>query len=109
MSEPATEVLFYAAREAIRNAARYGRNGEPGRALHLAVSLAWRDGLEFAIEDDGIGLGAAPASGEGSGQGLALHSTMLAVLGGTLTAERTQYARTRVVVALPRDCLAGAR
>ena len=107
--ELASEVMFYAAREAIRNAARYGRNGEPGRALHLTVSVLWRDGLEVAIEDDGIGLGAASESGEGSGQGLALHSTMLAVLGGTLTAERTQDARTRVVVALPRDCLALAR
>jgi signal transduction histidine kinase len=49
------EVVFYAAREAVRNAARYGRNGEAARALHLSVKVAWRDGLEMAIEDDGVG------------------------------------------------------
>jgi signal transduction histidine kinase len=34
------EVIFYAAREAIRNAARYGRGGDMGRPLHLQVELA---------------------------------------------------------------------
>jgi hypothetical protein len=40
------EVLFYAAREAIRNAARYGRDGDPARPLHLRVAVGagagWR-------------------------------------------------------------------
>jgi signal transduction histidine kinase len=102
--ELASEVLFYAAREAIRNAARYGRNGDPGRALRLDLWVRWRDGLEIAIEDDGVGPGATTPLGGGSGHGLALHSTMLAVLGGTLVAERTQDARTRVVAALPEEC-----
>jgi signal transduction histidine kinase len=102
------EVAFYAAREAIRNAARYGRNGELSRPLHLAVSVARRNpdgakagGLEIAIEDDGVGMGVAGASVEGSGQGLGLHGTMMAVIGGALTAESVPGAYTRVTLALP--------
>jgi signal transduction histidine kinase len=101
------EVAFYAAREAIRNAARYGRNGDLSRPLHLAVSVARRqdgakgNGLEIAIEDDGVGMGAAGASAEGSGQGLGLHGTMMAVIGGALTAETVPGAYTRVTLALP--------
>jgi signal transduction histidine kinase len=102
------EVAFYAAREAIRNAARYGRNGELSRPLHLAVSVARRNpdgakagGLEIAIEDDGVGMGVAGASAEGSGQGLGLHGTMMAVIGGALTAESVPGAYTRITLALP--------
>jgi signal transduction histidine kinase len=95
------EVAFYAAREAIRNAARYGRNGDPARSLHLTVDVARRNGLEIAIEDDGVGMDAARTSDEGSGQGLGLHSTMMAVIGGALTAESVPGAYTRVTLALP--------
>jgi Histidine kinase-, DNA gyrase B-, and HSP90-like ATPase len=95
------EVAFYAAREAIRNAARYGRDGDPARQLHLIIVVARRGGLEIAIEDDGVGMGAAHASDQGSGQGLGLHSTMMAVVGGALTAESAPGAYTRVTLALP--------
>jgi signal transduction histidine kinase len=95
------EVCFYAAREAVRNAARYGRNGEAARALHLKVAVAWRDGLEMAIEDDGVGLGAATISAQGSGHGLGLHGTLMSVVGGTLTAESEPGVFTRISLALP--------
>src|SRR5689334_16629378 len=102
------DVLFYAAREAIRNAARYGRNGDAQRPLHLAVGVGWRDGLEIRIEDDGVGLpvapsGAAPTNGAGSGHGLALHSTMMAVVGGTLAMDSVPGRYTRVTLSLPRQ------
>ena len=51
-------MLFYAAREAIRNAARYGAQRRRARPLHLQVGVAWRDGLEITIEDDGVGMAA---------------------------------------------------
>jgi signal transduction histidine kinase len=95
------EVVFYAAREAVRNAARYGRNGEATRALHLSVSVVWRDGLEMAIEDDGVGLGAATITAQGSGHGLGLHGTLMSVVGGTLTAESEPGMFTRISLALP--------
>jgi signal transduction histidine kinase len=96
-------VLFYAAREAIRNAARYGRNGDSARPLHLQVGVAWRDGLEIRIEDDGVGLGAHPPAADGSGHGLALHSTMMAVVGGALATDTQPGQYTRVTLTLPRQ------
>jgi len=97
------EVLFYATREAIRNAGRHGRDEETARPLHLCVKLAWRDGLEVMVEDDGVGLGTAGPSATGSGQGLALHSTMMAVVGGTLAVESQPGAYTRVSLTLPQE------
>jgi signal transduction histidine kinase len=99
----AAEVLFSAAREAIRNAARYGRNGDKNRPLHLNLSLGWSDGLRLVVEDDGAGLGAAGPTASSSGQGLALHSTMMTIIGGTLTAESGPTGSTRVTLALPLD------
>jgi signal transduction histidine kinase len=93
------EVLFYAAREAIRNAARYGRS-DPAAPLHLTLAATWQEGLSLCIEDDGAGLGTATASG-GTGQGLALHSTLLAVVGGTLAVESEPGRYTRAVIRLP--------
>lgn len=105
----AAEVLYYAAREVLRNAARYGRGDEAGRPLHIRIGAAWRDGLEVRIEDDGVGLEAArpaghpcPATGS-SGQGLALHSTMMAVIGGSLAVESLADAYTRVSLRLPQE------
>jgi len=100
------EVLFYAAREALRNAARHARRGQAAAPLRvrLAVTLPRADGLELTIEDDGAGVDSAdgaggvgsPASTSSSGQGLALHATLLAVVGGTLTVESQPGAFTRV-------------
>ncbi len=99
------EVLFYAAREAIRNAARYGRptpvNGKGVPLFHLQVNVKWENGLEIQIEDNGVGLGAAKASNEGSGQGLALHTTLMAVVGGSMVMESLPGSYTRVLLTLP--------
>ncbi|MEA3338804.1 MAG: hypothetical protein U9R15_02455 [Chloroflexota bacterium] len=96
------EVLFYAAREAIRNGARHGRDADSDRALNLRIGMVWHGGLEITIEDDGVGLGPAGDSNDGSGQGLALHSTMMAVIGGTLAVESVPGAYTRVLLTLPQ-------
>lgn len=97
------EVLFYAAREAIRNAARYGRGHDAALALHLHVSAAWEDALAVVIEDNGVGVGGARSRAEGCGQGLALHTTMMAVIGGTLAVESILGAYTRVTLTLPQE------
>lgn len=93
------EVVFYAAREAIRNAARYGRP-DSAIPLHLTLTATWREGLSLSIEDDGAGVGGVTSIG-GSGQGLALHSTLLAVVGGTLAVESEPGCYTRVNLHLP--------
>jgi signal transduction histidine kinase len=98
----AAEVLYYAAREAVRNAARYGRGGDPGRPLHLRVAAMSRNGLELTVEDDGVGMVPSLRDNGGSGQGLALHSTMMAVVGGSLATESVPGKYTRVILTLPQ-------
>jgi signal transduction histidine kinase len=94
------EVVFYAAREAMRNAALHARPSSSTAPLHLHVSLDWPAGLRLSVEDDGVGLGSHPPSA-GSGQGLALHSTLMAVIGGSLALESAPGEYTRVVLSLP--------
>lgn len=94
----AAEVIFYAAREAIRNAARHGR-GAATRPLALRVALRYHGALELCVEDDGVGLDAG--SSGGTGQGLSLHSTMMAVIGGALVAESAPGSPTRITLSLP--------
>lgn len=101
-----SEVCFYAAREVVRNAARYGRDGDLARALNLRIDVAWRNGLELSIHDDGVGMGAATVAAQGGGHGLGLHSTLMAVVGGTLTVASQPGAYTRVLLALPAGALA---
>ncbi len=88
------EALFYAAREAMRNAAQHGR--APG--LRVAVSV--RAGLQLLIEDDGGVVGKGGKT-PGAGQGLALHSAMMAVAGGTLAFEQGGGSFTRLVLSFP--------
>jgi signal transduction histidine kinase len=111
-----TEVLFYASREAIRNAARHGCAGGDRFLLRLHVEMAWVEpslangwgGLEIRIEDNGVGLECG-SSTPNAGQGLALHSTMLAVIGGTLSIDSVQGEGTRVVLAVPREVFESVR
>ncbi|MEN9938584.1 MAG: hypothetical protein RLZZ387_5163 [Chloroflexota bacterium] len=95
------ETAFYAAREAVRNAARHARGGRESAELHLTIAAhAAPQHLTISIEDDGAGMGASPSPG--AGRGLELHSTMMAVVGGTLTVESRPGAFTRVLLVLPR-------
>ncbi|MEZ4861971.1 MAG: hypothetical protein R3C14_11705 [Caldilineaceae bacterium] len=96
-----SEVLFYAAREAIRNAARYGRGGAGNRPLHLQVWIRDEGALVIQICDDGVGIEPNNAQSVSSQQGLAIHSTMLAVVGGTLTIHSTPDEQTTVTLRLP--------
>ncbi|MCI0477477.1 MAG: ATP-binding protein, partial [Anaerolineales bacterium] len=97
------ETLFYAAREVIRNAARYGRGDTAERALNLWIAVRSTCPVSIVIEDDGIGLHKTKLIEQGSGQGLALHSAMLAVVGGTLAIESRAEGGTRVVLTLPNE------
>ncbi|HEY9089435.1 MAG TPA: ATP-binding protein, partial [Anaerolineaceae bacterium] len=73
----------------------------PGAPLKLTLRLAWQDGLLLQIEDSGGSLETGAVEPSGSGHGLALHSTMMAVAGGTLTLESQPGAFTRVSLHLP--------
>ncbi len=96
------EVAFYALREAIRNSARHGRGQQPQRPLHLMITVDCEETLILQVEDNGVGLTATSSPAKnGSGQGLALHSTMLAVVGGTLNIDSVPEQFTRVTLSLP--------
>ncbi len=89
------EVIYFAAREAMRNAARHARGAAP---LRLRIAARWEEGLELVVEDNGVGLGEAAPAAESSGQGLTLHSTMMAVIGGSLALESRPGEWTRAVI-----------
>jgi len=101
LSPLAAEVLFYAVREAIRNAAIHGRDPESQESFCLWVSLTGQEGLEVKVEDNGFGLSPANLAPKGNGQGLALHSTMMAIVGGTLAMESLPGQYTRITLSLP--------
>lgn len=95
------EVLFHAAREAIRNAAAHARGEDPSRRVRLTVAGRAEGGFTLTIADDGVGpTGASPAPGSG-GRGLALHGAMMAVLGGELSVEAPESGGTQVTLRLP--------
>lgn len=98
------EVLFHAAREVIRNAAKYARRKDDAKnaaPLHLQISVNARENFSLEIADNGAGLEQSE-SNRGSGQGLALHGTMMAVVGGALAVENNFPTGTRAILSLPR-------
>jgi signal transduction histidine kinase len=98
----AAETLFYAAREAVRNAARHGRAAGEEAPLNLKITAqVFQGSLEVVVEDDGVGVEPGRSQPHGNGQGLALHSTMMAVVGGSLVLESQPGRFTRVRLVLP--------
>ena len=109
------ETVYYAVREAVRNAARHGRGADARRSLHLDIAIAVGERLVIVIADDGVGLvndrdpaepgdGLLPAGAQG---GLALHSTLIAIIGGRLTVDSAAGRGTRVTVELGFSSLTG--
>jgi signal transduction histidine kinase len=97
LSPLAAETLYYAAREAVRNAAKHARQPERPVGLRLTLNAHITDHqFQLAIADNGLGLPQTP----GNGQGLALHSTLMAVVGGSLALETLPGQGTRVVLAV---------
>jgi signal transduction histidine kinase len=97
MSPLVSEVVYFAAREAIRNAARYA-----GVLPVLRISAKQLDqNLEIVIEDNGTEYPDPNLNEIGSGRGLVLHSTMMAVIGGELSLDRVSKQSTRVVLRAP--------
>ena len=90
-----------------RRLARPRRQGR--RPLRLEISLCVaKDGekqgeLILTIQDNGVGIDAAkPAPNRGgSGNGLALHSTLLAMVGGYLTIESPAEGGTLMSITVP--------
>jgi signal transduction histidine kinase len=95
-----SNVLFHATREAVRNAAYHARQSESGCSLNLTISMTWQDGLMIKVEDDGVGFNQATMDGA-NGHGLAIHSTLMAIIGGSLSVESIPGKYTRIILHLP--------
>ncbi len=94
----AAETLYYAAREAVRNAAKHAQRPAGDVGLRLTISAQAVAGrLQITIADNGVGL----PQQMGGGQGLALHSTLMAVVGGSLALASAPGQRTQVQLTLP--------
>ncbi|MBU1879988.1 MAG: ATP-binding protein, partial [Chloroflexi bacterium] len=115
------QVVFYAAQEAVRNAARYGHGGDPARPLHLTIAMTQAGGeFRLVVHDDGVGLRTIQKTSEvsrkrtsevsgGTGTGLIFHHAMLALVGGTLTVEsRPGHGTSATITITPRPPLAGS-
>ncbi|MBC7814193.1 MAG: hypothetical protein H7175_23770 [Burkholderiales bacterium] len=97
------EVLLGAVRESIRNAAVHGRGTDTDTSLNLSVQVVFelQKGLAIYISDDGVGVeGGLNSASPGSGSGLALHSALLAAVGGSLTLQSTMQRGTQVSIIL---------
>jgi signal transduction histidine kinase len=97
MSPLVSEVVYFAAREAIRNAARHG-SVLPTLKI---TSIQQDQNLEITIEENGAENPNTWLKEPSSGQGLVLHSTMMAVIGGELLFEQVSKQTTRVVLRAP--------
>jgi signal transduction histidine kinase len=103
-----SEVLYFAARELLRNASIHGRGADPDARLHLKIGLALvNDAFCLSIEDDGAGFRQEPShtparAGDpgysGAGSGLRLHSTMLAAVGARLEVLPSPEKGTRAII-----------
>ncbi len=105
------EVLYFAARELLRNASVHGRGENPAAELHLKIGLALSGDLCLTIEDDGAGFhleaqpgpaGKSRPGNGGAGSGIRLHSTMLAAVGARLEVLPLPLKGTRAVILLSK-------
>jgi signal transduction histidine kinase len=121
------EVVVGAVREVVRNAALHGRGRQPDYPLRLEIEVRGPDDLprdahendahenkdeikldeiQIIVRDNGVGLSPdGPAPAGGSGNGLALHSTMLAVVGGYLTVDSALDGGVQATIVVPSSTI----
>jgi signal transduction histidine kinase len=96
-----SNVLYHATREAIRNAAHHARQSDSDHLINLLIAISWQDRLVICIQDDGVGFDPSSKNGEFRGHGLALHSTLMAVVGGSLAIDSFPGKYTNVLLKYP--------
>ncbi len=104
LSPLVSEVVYFAAREAIRNAARHGRAEDMLPRLRIVANQRAQE-CEIAIESDGAGSPNTQQREPSSGKGLTLHGTLMAVIGGELSFEQDSGNVTRVVLRVPLEMI----
>lgn len=101
--EPVVQnVLLGAIREVLRNAATHARGDKPDRSINLLIGIEAGHTLDITVQDNGVGLSYEAASDKGgAGGGLALHTTLLALVGGTLTLQPAADSGACVTISVP--------
>ncbi|MCC6613584.1 MAG: hypothetical protein IT320_08910 [Anaerolineae bacterium] len=95
------DVVLNAVREFVRNAALHARDGKSGAPLHLAIEIQSTDALYIIIRDDGVGIDREQAAEPSGHNGLALHRTLLNIVGGECYVEPCAEGGTQVTIVLP--------
>jgi two-component sensor histidine kinase len=95
------EVLYFAARELIRNAADHALGGEDYSGVCLTIRFEGEGCLHLVVEDSGKGFfPLLEPSEQPKGSGLRIHSAMLAAVGGRLEVGNRTEGGTRAVISL---------
>jgi signal transduction histidine kinase len=101
LSQIKKEVLYYAAREAIRNSALHAIPILREDKVTLTISITTINDISIIIQDNGFGLKNGKDRSSGTGQGLAIHSTLMELIGGRLSIESAPGSFTRVSLNCP--------
>jgi hypothetical protein len=102
------EVLYFASREAIRNAAAHGVENHGSDPQFLEIEISMPLGLEISIKNTGCGVNMEKMTHrmmDGGGKGLSIHHTMMAIIGGSLTLESVPDQFARVVLRIPLNAI----
>jgi len=97
LTDIAREVLDYALREVIRNAAKYAHPMD-GKKPTLKLEFSKTPVLRITIQDDGGGFNPGDLTQANHGQGLRIHSLMVAIIGGSMVVESQPDTGTRVTI-----------
>ena len=72
------------------------------RVSELTVEIQVQDEVQITIQDNGIGVAPDKDDTAGTRQGLAIHSTLMALIGGELAVESESGSFARVRLVCPR-------
>jgi hypothetical protein len=101
LSPEASESVFYAYRECLRNIQRHSKT-TADKSIDIKISIRINGFLQIIIENNGSANGSTTSDNLfSSGQGLSLHNALLAVFGGGLRLEHPGIGSTRVIISLP--------
>ncbi len=95
------DVVLNAVREFVRNAALHARDGKSGDPLHLEIEIQSTDALYIYIRDNGIGIDHERQTDITGHNGLALHRTLLNIVGGECYVEPRPQGGTQATIVLP--------
>jgi signal transduction histidine kinase len=102
------EILYFAAREVIRNASNHGGGATDHDRHELELQINVGNHLGISIKDFGCGVDVdhyVDRISAGGGKGLMIHQTMMSIIGGSMMIESVPGQFTKVILQLPLDHL----